>query len=52
MCTSLQDNWTALLNACQLGNLGIVRILLDYDARIEHNDCVSLAAAGAVETGS
>lgn len=37
----MQDNWTALLNASQNGNLDIVRILVERDAQIDHYDCVS-----------
>ena len=37
----VQDNWTALLNACQNGNLDIVRAVIERDAEIEHYDCVS-----------
>lgn len=34
------DNWTALLNAAQNGNLQIVEILVENDAQIDHCDCV------------
>ena len=34
------DNWTALLNASQNGNLQIVQILIEHDAHIDHCDCV------------
>jgi len=37
----IKDNWTALLNASQNGNLDIVRVLVEHDAQIEHCDCVS-----------
>lgn len=37
----MQDNWTALLNASQNGNLDIVRVLVERDAQIDHYDCVS-----------
>ena len=37
----LKDNWTALLNACQNGNLDIVRVLVEHGAQLEHADCVS-----------
>ncbi|CAF3558384.1 unnamed protein product [Rotaria socialis] len=38
------DNWTALLNAAQNGNLDDVRTLVEYGAKIEHCDCGQFTA--------
>ena len=40
--STLQDNWTALLNAAKYGHTEVVSDLLDVNADIEHRDMVSL----------